>query len=98
MRCIAEPTDQYLCNFSWNKLRYRADKSLGELLDTLQKVSYKSFACAVAFCRSFGRLRNKLLTCEPVQELGTVDNDVKVKFNQYNTVKTSLASLQRRQT
>jgi V-type H+-transporting ATPase subunit C len=91
MRCIAEPTDQYLCNFSWNKLRYRADKSLGELLDTLQKVSYKSFACAVAFCRSFGRLRNK-------QELGTVDNDVKVKFNQYNTVKTSLASLQRRQT
>jgi V-type H+-transporting ATPase subunit C len=33
-----------------------------------------------------------------VQELNTVDNDVKSKFNQYNTVKTNLAQLQRRQT
>ncbi len=36
----AEPTDQYLSKFSWNKIRYRADKSLGELLDTLQKVQW----------------------------------------------------------
>ena len=34
----AEPTDQYLSNFSWNKIRYRADKPLSELIDTLQKV------------------------------------------------------------
>jgi hypothetical protein len=33
-----EPTDQYITNFSWNKIRYRADKSLGELIDTLGKV------------------------------------------------------------
>ena len=33
-----EPTDQYLRSFSWNKIRYRSDKSLGELIDTLQKV------------------------------------------------------------
>ncbi|KAL2684977.1 hypothetical protein Neosp_006070 [[Neocosmospora] mangrovei] len=31
-------------------------------------------------------------------ELATVDNDVKTKFNQYNSVKTNLATLQRRQT
>ncbi|KJZ79092.1 hypothetical protein HIM_01243 [Hirsutella minnesotensis 3608] len=63
-----KPTDQYLRSFTWNKIRYRSDKSLGELIDTLQK------------------------------EIVTVDNDVKTKFNQYNSVKTNLASLQRRQT
>ncbi|RSL85044.1 hypothetical protein CEP51_003558 [Fusarium floridanum] len=63
-----KPTDQYLGTFSWNRIRYRADKSLGELISTLQK------------------------------ELATVDNDVKTKFNQYNSVKTNLATLQRRQT
>jgi V-type H+-transporting ATPase subunit C len=63
-----KPTDQYLCNFSWNKVRYRSDKSLAELISTLQK------------------------------ELVNVDNDVKTKFNQYNSVKTNLAALQRRQT
>jgi len=63
-----KPTDQYISNFSWNKIRYRSDKSLGELIDTLQK------------------------------ELITVDNDVKTKFNQYNSVKTNLAALQRKQT
>lgn len=63
-----KPTDQYLNSFSWNKVRYRADKPLGELIDILQK------------------------------ELVTNDNDVKSKFNQYNTVKTNLTALQRKQT
>ncbi|KAL7930892.1 hypothetical protein V8C35DRAFT_311660 [Trichoderma chlorosporum] len=63
-----KPTDHYLRNFGWNKMRYRADKPIAELISTLQK------------------------------ELNTVDNDVKSKFNQYNTVKTNLAALQRRQT
>jgi V-type H+-transporting ATPase subunit C len=63
-----KPTDQYLSSFSWNKIRYRADKPLSELIDTLQK------------------------------ELVNVDNDVKSKFNQYNSVKTNLAALQRKQT
>ncbi|KAK8144762.1 Vacuolar ATP synthase subunit C [Beauveria asiatica] len=65
-----KPTDHYLSNFNWNKVRYRSDKPLSELIDTLQKVA---------------------------RELVTVDNDVKTKFNQYNAVKTNLASLQRRQ-
>jgi len=63
-----KPTETYLNNFTWNKIRYRADKPLGDLIDTLQK------------------------------ELLTVDNDVKSKLNQYNQVKTNLATLQRRQT
>lgn len=34
-----EPTDHYLTSFAWNKVRYRSDKPLGELVDMLQKVS-----------------------------------------------------------
>ncbi|TDZ22981.1 V-type proton ATPase subunit C [Colletotrichum orbiculare MAFF 240422] len=63
-----KPTDQYVNSFSWNKIRYRADKSLTELVDTLHK------------------------------ELITTDNDLKSKFNQYNSVKTNLATLHRKQT
>ncbi|EMT66744.1 Vacuolar ATP synthase subunit C [Fusarium odoratissimum] len=80
-----KPTDQYVSTFSWNKIRYRADKSLAELISTLQKA------------RSSINLSPKLqLTCP--QELANVDTDVKTKFNQYNSVKTNLAALQRRQT
>jgi V-type H+-transporting ATPase subunit C len=32
-----KPTDQYLRNFNWNRVRYRADKAIGELIDNLQK-------------------------------------------------------------
>ncbi|KAK4188332.1 putative vacuolar ATP synthase [Podospora australis] len=32
-----KPTDQYLRSFQWNKVRYRADRPLGELIDNLQK-------------------------------------------------------------
>lgn len=63
-----KPTDHYLQSFSWNKVRYRVDRPLGEIIDTLQK------------------------------ELVNIDNDVKAKFSQYNTVKSNLAALQRKQT
>lgn len=63
-----EPTDQYLRSFQWNKLRYRADRPLVELIENLQN------------------------------DLQNSDNDVKAKFNQYNTVKTNLATLERKQT
>lgn len=63
-----KPTDHYLRTFNWNKLRYRADRPIAELIDNLQK------------------------------ELQNIDNDIKAKFNQYNAVKTNLATLQRRQT
>ncbi|KAF2654369.1 vacuolar ATP synthase subunit C [Lophiostoma macrostomum CBS 122681] len=63
-----KPVDQYLRTFQWNKVKYRADKPIAELIDSLQK------------------------------EIAGIDNDVKSKFNQYNSVKTNLAASQRRQT
>jgi V-type H+-transporting ATPase subunit C len=36
-----EPADQYLRTFTWNKVKYRADKPLAELIDILQKVCGK---------------------------------------------------------
>lgn len=36
--CWIGPAEQYLKTFSWNKVKYRADKSLAELIDMLQKV------------------------------------------------------------
>ncbi|KAI8630395.1 vacuolar ATP synthase subunit C [Xylariaceae sp. FL1651] len=32
-----KPTDQYIRSFAWNKVRYRADKPVGELVSNLQK-------------------------------------------------------------
>lgn len=63
-----KPIDHYLRNFQWNKVRYRVDRPLGELIDNLQK------------------------------ELHNIENDVKAKFNQYNSIKTTLTALQRKQT
>lgn len=61
------PVDTYIQSFQWNKVKYRADKPIAELADTLSK------------------------------EISAVDNDVKQKFQQYNTTKTNLASMQRGQ-
>ena len=41
-----EPAEQYLKTFHWNKVKYRADKPLGEIIDTLQKVA-KISACSL---------------------------------------------------
>lgn len=59
------------------------------MIDTLQKVLPALFG---GMCGSW-----MLMLCVS-QELVTVDNDIKTKFNQYNSVKTNLAALQRRQT
>ncbi|KAF2813494.1 vacuolar ATP synthase subunit C [Mytilinidion resinicola] len=32
-----KPVDQYLRTFSWNKVKYRAEKSIADLIDSLQK-------------------------------------------------------------
>ncbi|KIV98840.1 uncharacterized protein PV09_09411 [Verruconis gallopava] len=63
-----KPVDQYLRSFQWNKVKYRADKSIADLIELLQK------------------------------EIAGIDNDVKAKFNQYNSVRTNLLASQRRQT
>ncbi|KAI1630261.1 V-type H+-transporting ATPase subunit C [Exophiala viscosa] len=62
-----KPLEQYLRSFSWNKVKYRADRPLAELIDLLQK------------------------------EANSIDNDVRSKYNQYNTVRTNLQTLQRKQ-
>lgn len=33
-----KPVDQYLRTFQWNKIKYRADKPIADLIDSLQKV------------------------------------------------------------
>ncbi|KAJ5794081.1 ATPase V1 complex subunit C [Penicillium paradoxum] len=63
-----KPVDQYLRTFQWNKVKYRADKSLAELIDLLQK------------------------------EGASIDNDIRFKYSQYNQVKNTLSTLQRKQT
>ena len=67
LTCDIGPVENYLRSFQWNKVKYRADKPISELVDILQK------------------------------EVSAVDNDVKQKFNQYNTTKTNLAQQQRSQ-
>ncbi|KAL9636427.1 MAG: hypothetical protein Q9164_002831 [Protoblastenia rupestris] len=63
-----KPAGAYLKSFHWNKVKYRVDKPLGELIDTIQK------------------------------EITSIDNDVKIKYNQYNQLKTTLTALQRKRT
>ncbi len=42
----SEPVEQYLKTFHWNKVKYRADKPLGEIIDVFQKVlGYPSASC-----------------------------------------------------
>ncbi|ETI22112.1 hypothetical protein G647_06184 [Cladophialophora carrionii CBS 160.54] len=62
-----KPLEQYLRSFSWNKVKYRADRPLAELIDLLQK------------------------------EANSIDNDVRSKYNQYNSLRTQLQTLTRRQ-
>lgn len=35
---IAEPVEHYLRSFTWNKVKYRSDRSIAELIDSLQRV------------------------------------------------------------
>ncbi|KAJ5490030.1 hypothetical protein LT330_003364 [Penicillium expansum] len=63
-----KPVDQYLRTFQWNKVKYRVDKPLAELIDLLHK------------------------------EASSIDNDIRFKYSQYNQVKNTLSTLQRKQT
>lgn len=37
-KTITGPVENYLMSFQWNKVKYRADKPISELIDILQKV------------------------------------------------------------
>jgi len=41
-----EPVDQYLQTFNWNKVKYRQDKPIVELVDSLRKVYSSSLYIA----------------------------------------------------
>ena len=85
---IVEPLDQYLRTFSWNKVKYRADKPIADLIDLLQKVRSESVIVFKPAAYSPG----------VSQEVNGIGNDVKAKFNQYNSTKTNLTVSQRKQT
>lgn len=39
---LAEPVDQYFQTFNWNKIKYRSDKPIAELMSSLKKVALSS--------------------------------------------------------
>ena len=79
--------DQYLQTYSWNKVKYRIDKPMAEIVDSLRKVS-GSMAIVLLAPGSSRRT---------TQELAGIDTDVRNKFSQYNTNKNSLVGAQRKQ-
>jgi V-type H+-transporting ATPase subunit C len=81
-----EPLEQYLSNFQWNKVKYRSDKPIAELISLLQKVAPPAFP-----------IQPISKTNHHIQEVNSIDNDVRSKFNQYNTLRTNLATLHRKQ-
>lgn len=80
-----EPLDQYLTSFQWNKVKYRADKSIAELISLLQKVHTSPLPHPAP----------TILTDQ--QEINSIDNDVRSKYNQYNSIRTNLATLHHKQ-
>lgn len=57
--CTVEPVDQYLRSFQWNKVKYRADKSIADLIDALQKVFLTAKSRAV-YATSDDQMHRKL--------------------------------------
>ena len=56
-----EPAEQYLKTFHWNKVKYRADKPLGEIVDTLQKVVTSKAQVGIAMI-SYAMSRRSLVS------------------------------------
>ena len=54
-----EPVDQYLRFFSWNKVKYRVEKPIGELIDTLHKVSAPRVITASLFSPLEAKMKKK---------------------------------------
>lgn len=48
----SEPTDHYFSNFNWNKVRYRTDRPLGELIENLTKVFCNPTSALRSLCHS----------------------------------------------
>ncbi|KAJ5279759.1 hypothetical protein N7478_005131 [Penicillium angulare] len=62
-----KPVDQYLRSFQWNKVKYRADKSLAELIDLLSKEA-ASIDNDIRFKYSqYNQVKNNLATLQRKQ-------------------------------
>ncbi|KAL4766221.1 H(+)-transporting V1 sector ATPase subunit C [Aspergillus foveolatus] len=57
-----KPVDQYLRTFSWNKVKYRADKSLSELIDLLQKEAVSIDSDLRSKYSQYNQIKNTLAT------------------------------------
>ncbi|KAL4916221.1 hypothetical protein BDW62DRAFT_186668 [Aspergillus aurantiobrunneus] len=57
-----KPVDQYLRTFSWNKVKYRADKSLSELIDLLQKEAVSIDTDLRSKYSQYNQIKNTLAT------------------------------------
>ena len=81
-----QTVDRYLLNnWKWNEGRYGVQKSLRELVDTLNQVRCM---CYLQFP----------LNIAPTKEITSIDNTMKAKLNNYNLVKGSLVQMQRKMT
>ncbi|EYE95271.1 H(+)-transporting V1 sector ATPase subunit C [Aspergillus ruber CBS 135680] len=62
-----KPVDQYLRTFSWNKVKYRADKPLGELIDLLQKEAASIDNDIRSKYSQYNQVKNNLATLQRKQ-------------------------------
>ncbi|KAL4947011.1 hypothetical protein BDW69DRAFT_179215 [Aspergillus filifer] len=62
-----KPVDQYLRTFSWNKVKYRADKSLSELIDLLQKEAASIDNDLRSKYSQYNQVKNNLATLQRKQ-------------------------------
>ncbi|EAW07754.1 H(+)-transporting V1 sector ATPase subunit C [Aspergillus clavatus NRRL 1] len=62
-----KPVDQYLRTFSWNKVKYRADKPLAELIDLLQKEAASIDNDVRSKYSQYNQVKNNLATLQRKQ-------------------------------
>lgn len=83
-----EGVDAYLMNgWKWKEGRYDIQKSLRDLVDSLNQVCAHHRSCICA-----------RLNVSNLQEMASIDNTLKAKLNNYNLVKGSLTQMQRKKT
>ncbi|KAL8782717.1 MAG: hypothetical protein Q9213_005141 [Squamulea squamosa] len=62
-----KPAEQYLKSFHWNKVKYRADKPLGEIIDTLHKEVTSIDNQVKDKYNSYNQIRTNLVTLQRKQ-------------------------------
>ena len=92
-----ESVPVYLKNYGWNAMKYRADKSLKELLDALQLVILFKRLVSMHYCLSKKIHPSLIGNCNGgTQEVTSVDNLMKSKLAAYTQAKSALQAIQRK--